>query len=56
MISTSYVYRDFYKESGCYTVGFYNPDGNWEPESDWPTRKEAEDRVHYLNGGEGNAE
>lgn len=34
-----------------YTVGFYKPDGEWEPESDHSTTEEAAKRVHYLNGG-----
>ena len=46
----SYVYKLF-PGAGCYTVGFYGPDGRWEPESDWPTSEQAAARVHYLNGG-----
>jgi hypothetical protein len=46
-----YVYR-WLKEAGCYTVGYYSPKGEWVPESDHDTDKEAADRVHYLNGGE----
>ena len=38
-------------EPGLYTVGFYDPNGKWQPESDWSTKKEAAERVHYLNGG-----
>lgn len=34
-----------------FTVGFYLPDGKWEPESDHSTRDAAAERVHYLNGG-----
>ena len=53
----SYVYKC--SERGCsdndynalYTVGYYDPAGKWESESDWPTTKEAAQRVHYLNGG-----
>lgn len=33
-----------------YTVGFYRPDGKWEPESDHSEREKAAERVHYLNG------
>lgn len=44
-----YVYESF--ESGCFTVGFYDPSGKWHPESDWPTAEQAASRVHYLNGG-----
>lgn len=44
-----YVYIN--SEPGLYTVGFYKPDGKWEPESDHGSKKEAADRVHWLNGG-----
>lgn len=44
-----YVYIN--AEPGCYTVGFYTPAGDWEPESDHPTAVAAAARVHYLNGG-----
>lgn len=40
-----------YLEHNLYTVGFYTPDGKWEPESDHSTREEAAKRVAYLNGG-----
>ena len=33
-----------------YTVGFYRPDGKWEPESDHSDPEEAAKRVSYLNG------
>ena len=35
----------------CWTVGFFTPEGEWEPESDHTTVKAAAARVHYLNGG-----
>ena len=44
-----YVYIK--SEERCFTVGFYRPNGVWEPESDYGTREEAAERVHYLNGG-----
>jgi hypothetical protein len=44
-----YVYIQ--SEPGLYTVGFYDPQGGWHPDSDYATTKEAADRVHYLNGG-----
>lgn len=44
-----YVSRSF--EPGLHTVGFYNPDGSFEPEGDYG-REEAAERVHYLNGGD----
>jgi hypothetical protein len=34
-----------------WTVGFYKPNGEWEPESDHSTEESAAKRVHYLNGG-----
>jgi len=45
----SYVY--IRSEPELWTVGFYRPDGEWEPESDHPTPAAAAERVHYLNGG-----
>ncbi len=50
----SYVYKatDYNDGNYLYTVGFYDPEGKWHPESDWPTQREAGQRVHYLNGGE----
>jgi len=46
-----YVYI-YSKAAGCYTVGFYKPDGEWEPESDHPTDEAAAKRVAWLNGGD----
>lgn len=46
----SYVYQEF--EPGLFTVGFYDPSGEFVPESDHPTRDAAAERAHYLNGGE----
>ncbi len=43
-----YIYCNYAK---VYTVGFYSPDGKWNPESDWFTSEDAAKRVHYLNGG-----
>jgi hypothetical protein len=45
----SYVYMR--SEAGLYTVGFYAPDGGWNPESDYGSKEDAAARVHYLNGG-----
>lgn len=53
----SYVYinTESFVEDGVhhnlYTVGFYKPDGSFEPESDHPDKNEAAYRVHWLNGG-----
>jgi hypothetical protein len=41
-------------EPQLYTVGFYTPDGKWITDSDWSSRDEARERVHYLNGGKDN--
>ena len=46
----SYVY--IRSEPQLWTVGFYKPDGKWEPESDHDNREEAAKRVAWLNGGE----
>lgn len=44
-----FIYRQ--TESSLWTVGFYTPDGKWEPESDHDSAEKAAERVHYLNGG-----
>ncbi len=46
----SYVYKR--TEPGLWTVGFYTPDGTWEPESDHSSSEEAAKRVAWLNGGQ----
>jgi len=33
-----------------WTVGFYDPQGKWHPESDHDTPMKAARWVHYLNG------
>ena len=43
-----YVYIN--SEPCLWTVGFYDPNGKWIAESDWSTREEASNRVHFLNG------
>ena len=45
---THYVY--IRSEPQLYTVGFYQPDGTWQPESDHPTADEAAARTAWLNG------
>jgi len=45
---TQYVYQSF--EKGLWTVGFYDPQGNWHPESDHETPDRAAARVAYLHG------
>lgn len=37
-------------EANLWTVGFYRPDGVWEPESDHASPEKAAERVHWLNG------
>lgn len=49
-IREMYVYIE--SDPSLYTVGFYDPDGKWHPESDWNNREDAANRVHFLNGGE----
>ena len=44
-----YVYIK--SEPGLWTVGFYHPSGDWEPESDHENSDDAARRCHYLNGG-----
>ena len=52
----SYVYVQSEKQDyendihGLWTVGFYDPSGEWQPESDHPSPEEAAERVAYLNG------
>jgi hypothetical protein len=41
-------------ETNLWTVGFYDPEGKWHPDSDWPTREQARIRVILLNGGKVN--
>ena len=43
-----YVYIK--SEPQLWTVGFYNPDGTWYPESDHEKKEEAAKRVAWLNG------
>jgi len=45
-----YVYIE--SEPGLWTVGFYNPSGGWEPESDHTSKNDAAERVAWLNGGQ----
>ena len=43
-----WVYREL--EGPVFTVGFYDPNGRWVPESDYADREKAAERVNYLNG------
>lgn len=38
-------------EHDLFTVGFYEPSGKWQSESDHTGEGEAAKRVHWLNGG-----
>lgn len=49
MHDTNWVYLK--TESNLYTVGFYDPKGKWNPDSDHETSDAAALRVHFLNGG-----
>ncbi len=49
---THYVYRkSTFPGEWLWTVGFYDPKGEWHPESDHDNERAAAERVHYLNGG-----
>jgi len=48
-----YVYLAPAETGDPYTVGFYKPDGIWEPESDHDNQEEAVKRVAWLNGNGG---
>jgi hypothetical protein len=55
MNKLTWVYRRTEFSPYClYTVGFYTPEGKWEPESDYNDSEKAAARVHYLNGGSEN--
>ncbi len=45
----NYVYVQ--TEPELWTVGFYKPGGEFEPESDHTRQEDAAERVHFLNGG-----
>jgi hypothetical protein len=44
------VYVYIQSEPGLFTVGFYDPDGKWQPESDHRDAEDAAERVAWLNG------
>ena len=48
-----YVYLQSEKGYGydLFTVGFYDPSGQWHPDSDFNFREDAANRVIELNGG-----
>jgi hypothetical protein len=49
--STSGGYVYIRSETGLWTVGFYDPAGKWQPESDHGSSEEAAERARHLNGG-----
>jgi len=49
----SYVYVESNSDgygNHLWTVGFYDPNGKWHAESDWPNSEEASARTAWLNG------
>jgi hypothetical protein len=40
-------------EPALWSVGHYNPNGEFIAESDWTTPDKAAARINYLNGGTG---
>lgn len=38
-------------EPRLWTVGFYDPNGQFHPDSDHGDREDAAQRCHFLNGG-----
>jgi hypothetical protein len=49
-----YVYKK--TEPGLWTVGYYEPDGTWQPESDHDNTEDAAKRVAWLNGSNSSGE
>lgn len=47
---SNYVY--IRSEPDLWTVGFYDPQGKWHPDSDYNDLRQAAERVHWLNGGQ----
>jgi hypothetical protein len=46
-----YVYKRTEFSPYClYTVGYYEPNGEWVPESDHDTSEQAAERTAWLNG------
>jgi len=48
-MSIKHLYKQV--ESGMWEVGYYDPDGYWQPESAHDNANAASQRVHYLNSG-----
>lgn len=45
-----YVYILTETNPDLWTVGFYDPNGQWHPESDHACKEEAAQRAAWLNG------
>jgi hypothetical protein len=45
-----YIQSERHEFGGLWTVGFYEPDGTWVPESDHDSAEAAAERVAWLNG------
>jgi hypothetical protein len=45
----TYVVKNF--EPRLWTVGHYQPDGTFDPDSDHRNQDRAAERCHFLNGG-----
>ena len=39
-------------EPGLWTVGFYDPSGDFRPDVSFVSQEQAAKRVHWLNGGD----
>jgi hypothetical protein len=48
--AVNWVYIESEKE--LWTVGHYDPEGKWHPDSDHSVKEEAAQRCHWLNGGD----
>lgn len=46
-----YIWTENSITNHLWTVGFYDPEGKFHPESDHSVQESAVARVHYLNGG-----
>lgn len=49
-MSWVYILSESSPEYRLYTVGFYDPDGKWHPESDHEDSEDAARRCAWLNG------
>jgi hypothetical protein len=50
-VTAAWVYRQSKHTPGWWTVGFFDGEGDWNPESDHGKAECAAQRVAYLNGG-----